>query len=204
MNIEKLAAMLLGISLFAASSGITSAYLTAYSQQAVNVVTSGDVKIKLTEPAWNEEAARGLVPKGSVPKNPTVANTGDHGAWIFLKVSVPLRTIRVVDSQSRRKTAPAQTALFSFAANQSWELIERRQEENSVCYVYGFCEAVAPGQSTTPLFEQVELVNYLEGDLTKEELLTMPAEAAAIQDKICPPQTPLADIYKIYLNEEAG
>ncbi len=204
MNLEKLAAILLGVSLFASSSGITSAYMTARTQDLANVVTSGDVKIQLTEPAWNAGDAGAMRPKQAVRKNPTVTNTGDHPAWIFLRVSVPVRTLRLVDPASRRKRAPENAELFSFSANAGWELIERVPGADHVRYVYGYTSLVSPGQATAALFEQVGLVNYLEGDLTAADLLAMPVEAVAIQDKICPPQTPLAEIYKIYQNEEAG
>lgn len=204
MNIEKMAAVLLGISLFAASSGATSAYLTARPEEEKNVITAGNVTIRLTEPEWSADAAKGLAPKSVVPKNPMVTNTGSTDAWIFLRVSVPIRTIRVVNSQTRRAGGAEKTELFSFTANENWEQLSRTESGEYVQYVYG-CRSIVPnGGQTAPLFEQVKLVNFLEGELTRADQLEMPVEAAAIQDKVCPPGAQLSDIYEVYVKEEAG
>lgn len=203
MRIEKTAAVLLGFSLFASSSGLTSAYLTSRPRAVYNVVTTGNVEIDLSEPAWREEDADGLTPGSAVPKNPTVTNTGENAAWIFLRVLVPQRTISVVDAQTKRKTAPVKTELFTFEAKDGWELIGRAEKGSGIQYVYGCRTLIAPGEKTAPLFERVTLVNYLEGELTDEDVLQMPVEAVAIQDKVCPAGAALRDIYEIYLKEEA-
>ena len=201
MKKERAAAVFLGFSLFAASSGITNAYLQ--DQKTVcNVVTTGGVKIDLTEPAWEPEQAEGLTPDSAVPKNPIVTNTGKTDAWIFLRVSVPVKNIILVEPQTRRKTESVQTELFAFTAGEDWELLEKKPEKDMVCYVYGFRRVVPPQDRTTPLFESVKLVNYLEGELTQEDVLDMPIEAAAIQDHVCPPGARLSEIYRVYLEQE--
>ena len=93
MKTEKAAAVFLGVSLFAASSGLTNAYLTEHPKAIVNLISSGSVDVELTEPAWQPENALGLVPGSVVPKNPTATNTGKSDAWIFLRVSVPVNFI---------------------------------------------------------------------------------------------------------------
>lgn len=196
MRVEKAAAILLGCSLFAASSGMTSAYLKSDPRILKNAVSVGSVSVELTEPAWQPENAQNLTPAGSVPKNPTVTNTGRNDAWIFLRLSVSAKHIFAVDRESGRKLPAADTELFSFAAKESWELIERTEGENAVEYVYGYKKLVKPSEATEPLFERVELVNYLEGDLTADETLHINIRAAAIQDHVCPPGAGLSEIYQ--------
>lgn len=202
MKVEKVAALLLGISLFAASSGMTSAYLTVSPNAIKNVITTGSVEVDLTEPSWNPEDAKGLTPEHVVPKNPTVTNTGENTAWIFLRLSVPVKNICLVDPQTKRRQPTANTELFSFEICEGWELIERNEGEDAVDYVYGFTKPVPPQESTIALFEQVKLVNFLEGELHAEEILYMPVEAVAIQDAVCPPGAQLAEIYHVYLEQE--
>lgn len=196
MKMEKAAAMLLGCSVFAASSGITSAYLMADSPSFANVITAGSVQVQLTEPAWDPESAQGLNPGDTVLKNPVVTNTGKSDAWIFLRLTVPVKHIRTVDKEGRKKKEAADTELFSFAADESWELIERTGEDGAAVYVFGYKELVSPGDSTRPLFEKVTLADYLEGELAEKEL-HIQIRAEAIQDHVCPPGAGLTEIYNV-------
>lgn len=201
MSAEKAAVIFLGISLFAASSGATSAFLVRTPQPVDNVITAGSVDVELTEPAWDPEQAQALKPGSVVPKNPTVINTGKNNAWIFLRLSVPVRHIILVDPQSRRKMEPADTELFSFTVNDMWEQIARTEEDGAVSYVYGYRNIVEPQGKTEALFEEVALVNYLEGQLTSDETLEMPIETLAIQDHVCPEGASLSEIYDVCLQE---
>lgn len=200
MRADKMAIVFLGLSLFTASSGITSAYLADYPQFQQNVVTSGSVHVKLTEPEWSPEKAKDLAPGNVVPKNPIATNTGKNDAWIFLSFSIPVRHIALVDPASRRKMAPADTELFSFTAGDEWELIERTPKGGAVDYVYGYRQIVKPQESTAPVFAEVKLVNYLEGELTAKDVLQIPVRAIAVQDHVRPEGTDLAEIYRVYLN----
>lgn len=202
MKTEKVAAACLGMSLFAASSGITSAYLTAHPKALTNLITPGTVDVELTESAWQPEKATGLTPGSVVPKNPAATNTGESDAWIFLRVSVPVRHISVVNPQTHRKEPAADMGLFSFTVSEGWEQIACVRAEDSINYVYGYQKLMKSGERTAPLFESVTLVNYLEGELTAEEVLQIPVRAAAVQDHICAPGAGLAKIYEAYLAQE--
>lgn len=202
MRTEKLMAAFLGLSLFAASSGLTSAYLHSYPEILQNIVTAGTLDVKLTEPSWDPTKATGLVPGSTVPKDPAPVNTGDHDAWIFLRLSVPVKHISLVNRESRRREPAKDVPLFSFAASDRWELIGQTAEKDAVNYVYGYKTLVKPQEKTSALFENVTLVNYLEGELLADDALTIPAEAVAIQDKVCPAGASLAEIYQMYLEQE--
>lgn len=204
MKTEKIMAVLLGISLFAASSGITSAYLHSYPDTLYNVVSADVVNVRLTEPDWDPERASGLTPGSVVPKNPCAVNIGNHDAWIFLRLSIPIRHIALVNVDSRRREEAGDTPLFSFAASDGWQLIQQSVSNGAQHYVYGYKTLVKPQEQTQALFEKVTLVPYLEGELSDKEKLQIPLEAAAVQDKTCPAGASLSDIYQIYLQEESS
>lgn len=196
---EKAAALLLGLSVFAISSGAASAFLTAYPQELQNVISMGSVDVRVTEENWKPETAENLLPGEVISKNPVAANTGKSDAWIFLHVTVPVKMIRVVDEATGEAAAAAPVELFSFTAAPEWTLIGRTPGDISVEYVYGYPQIVAGGEKTSALFEEVCLVNYLEGELAKEELLLLPVEAVSVQHDLCAPGTSLAEIYRQYL-----
>ncbi len=200
-TMEKAAALLLGISVFAVTAGMTSAYLTSYPERLENLVSAGFLGIVLEEPGWNEKDGKNFLPRSTVTKNPTPENIGNTPAWMFVKVTVPLKKMAVVDEKTRRKTEAKETELFSFQVLPQWEQIGRNQQQDSVEYVFGYSRTVEPGEKTAPLFEQVTAVNYLEGELDGKEVLEIPVEAMAIQSSVCVSDTPLAEIYQIYLQQ---
>lgn len=201
---EKIAVVFLGIALFAVTSGMTSAYLTSYPEQLKNRIAPGFLGIQLTEPDWNPSRAEALTPRSIVPKDPAPVNTGDTPAWMFLRVSIPIRNISLVDSQTCRRLEAAETELFSFTPLSGWELITQEEKGEQMQYVFGFHKIVEPGQMTEPLFEQVTMVNYLEGELRETDTFEIPIEAVSIQSNVCVEETPLAEIYQIYLQQETA
>lgn len=203
-RMEKAAAALLGISVFAVTAGATSAYLTSCPEQLENIISTGFLGIELKEPGWNAEKAKYLLPRSTVVKNPTLENTGNTPAWMFAKVSIPVRNIKLVEEETRRKTEKKKTELFSFQLLSGWEQISREVREENVEYVFGYPHIIAPGEQTPALFEEITMVNYLEGELDSREVLEIPVDAAAIQSNVCALDTPLASIYEIYLKQEAA
>lgn len=198
-----------GICLFMASAQVTGAYLTSVPDALVNIITPGDIKVKLTEPQWDPQKGRELVPRSAVAKDPTATNTGKNEEWIFLKVSVPIRRIVVVDPDSKKKQEASEVELFSFSVLNGWKLVNEQRAENAMEYTYGYEKIVRPGESTAPLFSKVSLVNYLEGELDAEEELRLPVEAMSIQGSACPESANIKDIYEEYLrqieeNEKGG
>lgn len=184
-----------------AGAGATLAYLTD-DAQAENVITIGDVSIDLTEPAWDPASGKNLVPDAAVPKNPRVTNTGSLDAWVFLRVSIPVKNISAVDADTKRKLPAADMELFRFEADSNWELVSENRTASAADYVYGYRTTVAPGSSTTEFFREVSLVNYLEGELNPEEQFTIPVEAVAIQWNAERAEAGLKKIYEECLKQE--
>lgn len=188
--------------LFASSAGITGAFLTHRTEELMNGITGGSVEVKVTENSWVEEEARGLTPGKAVSKDPRVINTGRSHAWVFLKVTVPFKHISVVNQETKRKEAAAEVPLFTFTTLEGWELVDEEKKAGETTFVYGFSSVVRPGESTKPLFEQVKLPDFLEGELKGEEKLTLPLEAMSIQTNVCREGASLEEIYRQYLLQE--
>lgn len=203
---KKTAAAVLGcMGIFLASAGITNAYLQKPAGRLDNVVTPGSIGTELTEPLWKKEAGKDLVPGQAVSKNPMVTNTGENDSWVFLRVDVPVRHISLVDPETKRKTEKKDRELLSFQADtDAWELVEKKTDAGAAHYVYGFKKILPKGASTPPLFGEVAFVNYLEGELNPEEVLTMPIEAVAIQSNVENAYAGLKSVYQEYLEQETA
>lgn len=160
--------------------------------------------MEVTEPEWVPVNGEQLVPGSVTAKDPTAVNTGKNDAWIFLEVQVPVKTISVVDPVTRKKQEAKKTALFSYEVKEGWEMVEQSLGDDWDTYVYGYHEIVKPGEKTTELFEEVTLVNYLEGQLDETDTLTMPIEAMAIQMNVCAEGASLTEIYQQYLKQKAA
>lgn len=189
------------LALAAAGTGASVAWMTD-AHQADNIITVGDVSIDLTEDEWNPEEGKDLIPQAVIPKNPEVTNTGSLDAWVFLRVSIPVRNISVVNPDTQRKLPAADTELFSFEPDGNWELVSEVVSADTAEYVYGYKTTVAPGESTTELFQEVKLVNYLEGELDTEEKFVITVEAVAIQWNAERADAGLEKIYGEYLKQE--
>lgn len=202
---QKMIAAAIGCAgIFLASAGLTNAYLQKPTNELDNVITPGSIDVALTEPLWKREDAADLVPGQTVSKNPMVTNTGENDSWVFLRVDVPVKNIRLVDPETKKKTEKRDTELFSFEADDSWELVEQTKDADAVHYVYGFKEILKAGDSTDALFNSVTMVNYLEGEIDAEEILTMPIEAVSIQSNVENAGDGLRAIYQEYLSQEAA
>lgn len=198
-RLKSLAIAVTVLAVFAASAGMTGAYLARSTEKLNNVITRGSIEVKVTEPGWLEENGRKLTPGSVIAKDPMVVNTGKNEAWVFLKVQIPMKEIILVDTETKKKREPAKVELFSFSSTESWKLVEKSAEGAWVNYVFGYRSPLEAGGKTEPLFHDVTLVNYLEGELDDGETLTLPIEAMAIQTNVCAEGTDLKVIFEEYL-----
>ena len=106
MKNRKLIAMLAACGLIAVMGiGGTMAYLTDQTE-ATNTFTFGDVKVKTIEAAWDvkdeddngaPDAAEEEVPNQQTPKSVQAENVGINDAVVFVKLTVPLETVTLVE-----------------------------------------------------------------------------------------------------------
>lgn len=87
---RKVIAVGLGVCLAAMLSVGTWAYFTSEAT-ATNVITVGDVSIRLVE-RFDEQAARHIVPGESVEKIVFVENDGSNPAWVRVRLGVEVRS----------------------------------------------------------------------------------------------------------------
>lgn len=153
---KKLVATLASVCLVAALGvGATLAYYTSTTEAAVNTFTVGDVDIKVTEPEWDPEDGKDLVPGAEVAKNPMITNTGASDGYMMLQV----------DGMAEM-TEQGFIAMYNGVAGYNsadWTLVDEfgnELESDGTVLVDGYYvykEKVTSGNSTTPLFTSVKL-----------------------------------------------
>jgi hypothetical protein len=155
----------------------------------------------IKEELWGSlpEEEKVIFPKKTVAKDPVVENVGSADMYVFLEVYVPKRNIRTVSDDGKSVIKSAETPLFSFSANESWQLTEYDDENaNYERYVYGYGDILKSGEKTLPLFESVDCVNFLEGELDMGEKTEVNLRAFGIQSDFIISDKSTADLSEIY------
>lgn len=165
------------------SVGVTFSYMSD-SQKITNKFDPAAGKLKIEEPGYDEktDGDRIMKPGMSAVKDPVVKNTGEVPLYVFLKVTVPVKNVRTV-TEKVHISAKANRELFSYDIGSGWVQVGGRVLEISGAartYVY-INGPLAPGESTLPLFETVEYINILEGEIDPDEDLLMEVKAFGIQ-----------------------
>ena len=152
--------------------GSTFAYFTD-SKDATNSFTLGDIEISLTEPSWKEANGVNILPLQTIAKDPTVKNTGDNDAYIFLKITVPTAEVKAEGDDA----ASVQELFTLNEVSANWTQISHTTGE----YVFAYNSVVAPEKSTDALFKSVTLINLVEGDYSAIESLDIDVDAYGVQ-----------------------
>ncbi len=159
-------------------TGGVFAYFTDVEEKE-NVFTIGSVNIDLIEEKWDEEEPDHdpLVPGESIAKDPKVENTGVNDAYVYLEITVPMATVVTVDDSGALQEAALQE-LFTFEINENWTLLETSETETTKTYVYGYDTKLASGEETNTLFDEVTLINIIEGqDIETTQVINVVARA---------------------------
>lgn len=169
------------------------AYLTDTDNQT-NTFTMGNVEIDLTEPTWDThpdengdgvpDIAEDIWAGKVIAKDPTITNTGDNDAYVYLMVSVPKQVVRTAQADGTPDPTPdAPVQLFNYTMNAGWTLLKSNTSgatEN--VYLYSYDTALAPTEVTaTALFSNIEFVNVIEGQIASDVTFNIPVVAYAIQ-----------------------
>ncbi len=202
-------------------SGIL-AYLTD-NDSATNKFVVGKVKIELEEPKWDKaedtnnnnipDYAENISPNARIQKDPQVTNTGKNSAYVYLKVTVPVKYVISAEQDGTITNNGQQaTQLFSYTPSSKWTQIESKKQENkktnerneeiidSYTYFYYYNEKLEPGVTTEPLFETVVFANVIEGQIDLADL-QIDIDAYAIQSDNLPENTNIEEAFNIYLNQ---
>ncbi|MCI6675871.1 MAG: SipW-dependent-type signal peptide-containing protein [Clostridiales bacterium] len=197
----RIAAVMALVSIFVVTS--VFAYFTDKDKQT-NTFTIGDVAIDLKEENWDAlprsedtnndgkitnddipNEAKHMYPTQEIEKDPSVVNQGSNSAWVYLQVTVPKAEVIAADKDGNRLNGgkAASTQLYEYRADDTeWQLLkENKQAVNANVYLYGVKAPVASGNQTVPLFENVTLVNLIEGQLDPNSIQMIDIKAFAIQ-----------------------
>lgn len=143
---KKLAAIAVIVLIISILGYGTLAYTTV-EDTAVNVITSGGVKIRLVETTDNGEpfpadGIHGVYPGAQACKKVTVENTGAYPAWIRVKVDVEI-TLDPAYGGGEVDTSLVKLDLDT----ENWTFRDG---------FYYYNQALAPGRGTKPLFTTVK------------------------------------------------
>ena len=154
------------------------------SQKAENRIEPGRLKIELDEPGFVPGTV--LAPGEGTAKDPEVANTGTVPMLAYVTVSIPVKTVRLVDTDKVSVLPPAPTQLFTFENSDRWTLLDTREAEDGNVFSFGYLAVLEPGEVSDPVFEEIRLASVLEGELPEGTELLVRVEAIGLQaENIC-------------------
>ena len=195
------------------------AYLTD-TDTATNQFVVGQVKIELKEPSWESatdsngdgipDYAESIVPNDTIQKDPQIKNIGNNSAYVYLKVTVPVKNVVVANNDGTllNEGNPTNTQLFTYNINSDWKEIVSARKENlnssneveSYTYVYYYDKALGVNETTTALFNTVTFANLVEGQAELGSY-QIDLNAYAIQSENLPNGTTIEGAYAIYMNQ---
>lgn len=180
---------------------------------AKNTIEIGNVHIDLTEPKWDStpdadsdgipDTAEKIVPGKTIPKDPTVTNTGKNDAYIYLTVTVPTAEIITANTDGSLKNNGMAEETELFALNNidsAWKLMGVETTSGKVVYKYGYTKVVKPNEKTTALFDSVTFVNAIEGQGLEDNTYDIDVKASAIQSD---ETGTMEEAYQKFLNQNA-
>ena len=138
---------------------------------ATNEFTVGNVSIDLTEPNWNPDNGKDLVPNQTVKKDPTITNDGVNDEYVFAKVTVPNAAVTAA-TKDGEVLPEANEDLFYYEVNSGWTLINTAEEEGQTVYTYVWGTADKPtalkkNAKTSAIFDSVTFINLVETGMDK-------------------------------------
>jgi len=172
--------------------GVTFSVLVQTTESRANNFSVGNVSIRLDEPGWDPPPSGWVLRPGvTMPKDPTITNTGHNNAYVYIEVQIPRAVVRTYGSASNI-LPPGVQDLFTYTVNPGWTEITGERSvitsgagaEISSVYLYAYTAnngILPPGGSTPPLFSSVTFANVLEGEIPKGETFEIPVTAYAIQ-----------------------
>lgn len=239
LNAKKTQLLTLAALLTAGAIGTTTtmAYLTD-NESHTNTFTVGNVTTDLEEPHWDTtdenddgtpDAAENIVALQEVSKDPVMHNTGDNDAVVFLKVTVPVKTVKTAALDGTLEEEKAQeifylkdeadavTALVNHFDENWIELSDKEDgtdySTDTRTYVFGYKTKLAAKSKTEPLFDKVQLKNVVEGSLESDVANDILVEGYALQATslyegttdltASLTDTNLSKIYDIFMNQNS-
>lgn len=148
--------------------GGVMAYLTSTDAAENRFSLAEKIEIDVVEPSWVEADASGMLPNMTVAKDPAVKNVSDVEGWIAMTIEVPTKSIQLVG-----ESAAANHELVEYTINNGWTETGSATYDASTgmtthTYLYG--NKLPAGATTDSLFDDITLVNMIEGQIPNAEL----------------------------------
>lgn len=184
------------------------AFLTA-SDSKENVFTMGKVAIQLNEEThdaaypngqarsdWSEDGIsyKDVLPGESRSKVPTIENTGNNPAFVYMMVGVPTDTVIPTDDQGNllNNGELTLTEMFKMISNENtfdtsaytedaaadgatshWKYLSKAssntESDKHNYYIFYYDQVLPSGESTDPIFDHVKLISSTVPDFVEEE-----------------------------------
>ena len=161
--------------------GSSMAYFSNKTEVVINNFTVGEISIDVIEDDFDKEEAKTVEPGQVINKNPSIKNVGKNDAYVFIEVSIPRKSIKVVNDDET--VNPKEIVdLFTYDMNADWIELSRESDDNTTIIAYAYLlPPLNVGQTTTTLFDKVKFVNFLEGSLDKNETYILDVKGYAVQ-----------------------
>lgn len=166
--------------------GWSAAYFTD-TKDVNKTFTFGTVEIILEEPDFPDDPPPS-VPNGKTPKNPIIYNNGTERCVAFATITVPVDEFTPINSDGS-KGIPGTYPVYLLKANgntedgntfgSGWLLLNTNEADGNVVYTLGYQSVLPPSSKqvsnpadyeqldskTNPVFDYIQLQNFLEGTL---------------------------------------
>lgn len=159
--------------------GSSLAYFTDTTEEKTNTFTVGNVDITLTEPNWDANINRDLIPGKTIPKDPTITVAeGSEKAYTFMKVQMSADFIDLLNkyATATKKDLPAAVKDWFTSAVKS-----KVMEIGDNYVILGVLSPKEAGQSVT-YFDEVKIPTEVTQEMIKANgTYTIKVTAYAIQ-----------------------
>lgn len=148
--------------------GSSLAYFTD-TEEKTNTFTVGNVDIELTEPNWDANINKDLIPGKTIPKDPTITVEADsETAYTFMKVEVSedFANLMKAYADATGKTNPKDVVAAWFTTETSPKVMEMNLEERYV--ILGVLSPKAAGESVT-YFDEVKIPAEVTQEMIKAD-----------------------------------
>ena len=177
------------LALLIAAIGGAAAYLNDREAHTGSVTLAPALEIALVQPAW-KGGADSVRPNQLIDKDPRVQNKSGFDVYAFIEVTVPYVDDLVAQDAAGNPLNDGQPggALYTYTLEPGWAAVEEPvleadgQGGKRLRCAYAWMEdgkltLLGAGETTGPLFTQVQVVNYSQATLGEKQRLTVSAYA---------------------------
>lgn len=182
---KKLITVLIAGSLLSCITAVgTQAFLVKNSAGSRSRFFPGSVNAILTGWEWEPQEGERLTPGETLILSPVIENRGTMDSWVFVKICVPVEEIISIEPNTHKKAERKSTELVTFTVAEDWEQLQRQSQGHQMEYILGYQKKVPYGSVTTPFLNEIQIVNYLEGQLNPKTKYDVSLETIAVQGNV--------------------